>query len=616
MAHIKYGKVESTINTSDEDWYGVAAQVGKHVNKRARRTDITAVVSTTAGMGAPACFIPSLAEMHINTSVADLGRVDKVDLADRLWMLSHAPAVGAMDHEAAHARHTKWDPRELMEEFGATRKMLDVITTLEEPRIEANSVRTTPASRPFLRGCAMEIVARDFTIPDSAYGAAAAAGLLLARVDANVLTKAEVKGFRTAIRKVLGTDVLNTLEPLWKRFLRLRDDDFEGMVDVAREWLEALDEDPEDSDGMVGGDLMGESLPGDPGEGDEEGEGGGSGEGEGEDGDEDKDGKAKGFGEAIKAKVHEAETKMDSEMVEARGEERAERRKAEREADKERGGEADRAHAKAFKSGGLTGYSPTGFSHYRTSRPPTSDERRAAKMLARTLETIDYRDRAVQKVTSVVPPGRLRGRMAVQADAMAEQGRDNSGVEVWSGKRRKRVDSTPLTIGFAGDVSGSMGSAMEPLASSQWVMTTAGAHIDAKVASVLFGDRVHGITPAGVREKDVRLFAALDGTEEFKAAALALDKELNLLDGRGARLMFIASDGVFVCPKDAEYARTFMALAKRKGVAVIFLDFTNEMVYGTYGASVIDCYGKTPAEVAALCGKAAVAELRRIDQQV
>jgi hypothetical protein len=603
-SHILYGSGVTMINKSDDDWYGVAAQVGKHVNRRAHRTDITAVVSTTAGMGAPACFIPSLAEMHINTEAADLGAVAKVDLADRLWMLSHAPAVGAMDHEAAHARHTKFDPRNLMEEFGATRKHIDVITTLEEPRIEANSVRAIPATRPFLRGCAMEIVARDFAIPDSRYGAAAAAGLLLARVDAKVLTRSEVKDFRKSIIKVLGRETLAALEPLWQRFLRLRDDDYEGMVDVAREWLDALGEDEDDASGMVGMAMMGESLPGDPEDG----------EGDGESGEGDSEGK--GFGKSIMAKVREAETKMDSEMVEARGEERADRRKAEREADSARGKEAEAPHAKAFASGGLDGFSPTGSTHFVRSRPPEADERRAAKALASLLEKIDYRDRAVAKVTSAIPPGRLRGRMAVQADAYAKQGRDASEVEVWSGKRRKRVDSTPLTIGFMGDVSGSMGHAMEPLASSQWVVSTAGAHIDAKVASVLFGEKIHGITPAGVREKDVRIFRASDGTEEFKAAALAIDKELTLLDGVGARLLFIASDGVFVAGKDKDYATTFMALARRKGVAVMFLNFTGDMSYGNYGASVINCIGKRPAEVAALVGKAAVAELRRLDQRV
>ena len=75
----------------------------------------------------------------------------------------------------------------------------------------------------------MEIVGRDFTIPDSKYGAAAAAGLLLARVDARVLTKGEVRGFRRDIVKVLGTETLDALEPLWQRFLRLHDKDYAGM---------------------------------------------------------------------------------------------------------------------------------------------------------------------------------------------------------------------------------------------------------------------------------------------------------------------------------------------------------------------------------------------------
>jgi hypothetical protein len=615
MGHILYGNVKPTINSSDADWYPVAAQVGEYCNKRSHRTDITAVVSKAAGMGAPACFIPSLAEMHLNTEVVPLGDPTKVDLHDRLWMLSHAPAVGAVTHEAAHARHTHFDPRDLMSEYGATRKMVDVITTLEEPRIEAQALRFHPDSRVFLRGCAMEIVGRDFTIPDSKYGAAAAAGLLLARVDAKVLTKAEVRTFRRDIERVLGTDTLAVLTPLWQRFLRLADRDYEGMVDVAREWLEAIEEDPEDSEGMVAVALMGEPLDGEPGEGEGEGAGEG-GEGEGSEGDEPNE--AEGFGGKIMAKVFVAEGKMDTEVTEARADERADRRAKEREADRKRRAEGEAPHARSFGkiAGGLHGFTPGGFSHYAGSRPPTADERRAAKALARTLEKIDYRDRAVTKVNSIVPPGRLRGRAAVQADALAEQGRDASGVEVWSGKRRKRVESTPLTVGFMGDISGSMGSAMEPLASSQWVISTAGAHIDARMASVHFGERIHAVTPCGVREKDVRLFDASDGSEAFKDAALALDRELTLLDGTGARIVFVASDGVFVNGLDAEYARRWMPLAASKGVAVIFLDFTGMMSYGAYGASVIDCSGKTPSQVAVLCGKAAVAEVKRLDRRV
>src|SRR3954462_7858790 len=116
MGHILYGGATS-IAASDDEWISAGAQVGKHVNKRAHRSDITAVVGATAGMGAPACFIPALAEMHVNTEAVSLGDPTKVDLSDRLGCLEHAPAVGAMEHEAAHARHITWDPRDLMEEF-------------------------------------------------------------------------------------------------------------------------------------------------------------------------------------------------------------------------------------------------------------------------------------------------------------------------------------------------------------------------------------------------------------------------------------------------------------------------------------------------------------------
>ena len=77
--------------------------------------------------------------------------------------------------------------------------------------------------------------------------------------------------------------------------------------------------------------------------------------------------------------------------------------------------------------------------------------------------------------------------------------------------------------------------------------------------------------------------------------------------------MFIASDGHFVNDADEAYARKFIPLAMRKGVAVMFLDFTGSMGKGSYGAPVIDCRRKTPAQVATICGKAAIAEIRRLD---
>ena len=56
--------------------------------------------------------------------------------------MEHAAGVGAMRRTRPRTPATRtWDPRDLMEIYGATRKMLDVITTLEEPRIEAQALR-------------------------------------------------------------------------------------------------------------------------------------------------------------------------------------------------------------------------------------------------------------------------------------------------------------------------------------------------------------------------------------------------------------------------------------------------------------------------------------------
>ena len=57
----------------------------------------------------------------------------------------------------------------------------------------------------------------------------------------------------------------------------------------------------------------------------------------------------------------------------------------------------------------------------------------------------------------------------------------------------------------------------------------------------------------------------------------------------------------------------FVPLAIRKGVAVLFLDFTGYM-HSSYGATKVDCTSLSPTQVAMLVGKAAAQEMRRVDQ--
>jgi predicted metal-binding protein len=51
------------------------------------------------------------------------------------------------------------------------------------------------------------------------------------------------------------------------------------------------------------------------------------------------------------------------------------------------------------------------------TRPPTAEERTAARVLARALSNGGVRDRVAVKTTSIMPPGRLWMRGALAADA-------------------------------------------------------------------------------------------------------------------------------------------------------------------------------------------------------
>ena len=322
-------------------------------------------------------------------------------------------------------------------------------------------------------------------------------------------------------------------------------------------------------------------------------------------------GEAKGFGDKIKGKAHSAETKMDSEIVEARGDERADAQ-ARRARGRRRAPQGGRGSARRGVRQGRAArlLRRGGFAHYRHSRPPTADERRAAKAAraARWRRSTTATGPST-KVVSVVPPGRLRGRAAVQAErATPQQGRDVRGRGVGgqapqAGRQHAaddRVRRGHLRLDGRGH-----GAAGEHASGSS---PRRGAHIDAKVASVHFGDQRPRRHPGrGAGEGRARVHARATAPRTFRGAALALDRELNLLDGTGARLLFVASDGHFVNGDDTAYADTFMPLAHAQGGRGDLPELHRAHgVRRRTARTVIDCRGKSPPQVAASCGKAAI----------
>lgn len=642
MGHIAFSAEGATAHA---DWLSQGAALADETNRLADRRDL--VVALGPGIGGPfatACFIPALGEVQVNTETCLPGvKPESVDLGDRLHLLAHPAFYGALAHEAAHAKHSTFlnDLHAAVKRGEATRREMDVVINLEESRIERNLLVAARSSRTkipgsltvgdlriVLRACAADIVLKDFDLPETPYGAAAASGLLLARVDGGTLDRIDVVDVREAIVSVLGEDLVETgLRPLWKRFHTLDDADLDGMLAVAREWLALLsdftgeDENPAEGGASVSfvidfGDEDGEgsgSGEGSEGEGSEDGDGEGSGdsdEGEGS-------GKGSGAGEdesgadggesKINRAVRGILVDADADATEARAAERGIRRAKARTEDAKRHKEAERA---AEAAGFEHGYSDTPNSRRFRVIEPDDKVRRAATVLAQRLSKVSYSDRSVTPVKTAVPPGRLRGKGMI-AKAADEARGGMSTATPWQTKRKHHTDTPPLTVGYIQDVSGSMGSAEVPVATSAWTMLEAGHKIGATVSSVLMGYDAWGAVPPGARHKKIHAYSADAGTEAFRAAFLALDGAVNLIDGTGARLLVIGSDGWFVNDRDAEYARYAMGLCKRAGVAVLWLDFTGG-IHTTYGyGTVVDVCGKGADEVARLVGDAAIKALAK-----
>lgn len=623
MAHIRYDVTDG--GSADSAWLSPGAAIGREANTLADRGDLVAVLGPGLGMGAPACFIPALAEVQVDTDVCLPGlSPEDVDLGDRLQLLTFPSFYGALAHEAAHAKHTKIDLAALHSRKDVTRRHVDVVLALEEPRIEAALLRSYRGGigalnrsdlRLVLSTCAAEIVLRDFRIAPDAYGASIAAALLLARVDGGTLNRADVTEPRDLIIGVLGEDVLATLRDLWTRFFALDDDDVEGMIQISREWLDAISVDADDdTDNLAGESLTGEGGESGEGEGDEsEGEGESDGE-DGEDGKGSGEGSGSGEGDedswvkAMAEAIREYLTDKDAEVTEARGSERTIRRAAARAEDAKRVASAEKAASKAF---GGHGYSDEVSVRRFAPLAPTAEMRKGAVSLAGKLSRVTYSDRSVVKTTSAAPPGRLRGKAMVAGAAERARGA-MAATEPWQAKRRHHTDTPPLTVGFIQDVSGSMGSAEVPTAVAAWTMLEAGRKIDAKVASVLMGSDAFGAIPPGAKHKVAHVYPATAGSEAFRASFLALDGILNLVDGSGARLLVIASDAQLVNGTDEDYCRYAMNLCRQRGVAVVWLDFTRCFESNHGWGEVVPVWGKSADEVAALVGDAAIRAFRKV----
>lgn len=598
MSH--FGTSKTAVKNTPSEWLGVGSQIGRLVNTWAERNDLVVYVGEELSAPVPALYDPKASEIEVNTKIAfgvtDVSLIG--DLNERPMMFEFPKATGAILHEALHARFTGWDLEKSSKDL--TRGQNEALHLLEEGRIEAMGVLTFPKNRVFLKACAMEIVLGE--IDEEALSkltttraSAKLAGLVGARIDAGVLDLGDVKEVIDLVRTNLGDELYGNLREIWRKAQNYTiHNNAEPLYPLAIEWDRLVEEKAEEN-----------------GEGKDEGEGGCVFPIPSEMLDKIK--------EALENSADETGFQAIVEIGEQEQDERWEAEVKEKSNDSKRREQNKNEASKVFvKNSGKVETNTSGSTLVET-RKPTSVERVASVKVSQMLEKAKYRERDVTIVRSVLPQGRLKSRTLVQGQALKAKGVITP-VEAWEHKTRKHTDEPTLSVGVLVDVSGSMGGAMNPMAITAWVLANAGRRIQAKTAMVYYGSGVFPTLRMGERLDEVKVYSAPDGTERFDQAFRAIDGHLTLLDGKGARLLVIVSDGHYA-GSEPSHAKKWIAECDRLGVAVLWLTFDNSTSYvenyfgsGT-SAHAVSLAGMSVEQSAILIGEAGAKALESIGRR-
>lgn len=588
MKHIQIEETgASKVEVKNNDWKHIGIAIGELVNEWSGRRDVIAEMVESTEAGAPALFKPLVAEVQVATSLAfpKTNPYDVGDFRDKEVQYEFPQVTGAVFHEALHARYSLFSLEESAKEL--TGREMHALMLLEEGRIEAQGARQMPWGKNFLKACAMDLVIQDseeaFEEKKTIESAGNMVALVHGRILAGVLDVSDVKDLKQLIDQTLGEETVQQLEEvLEKAQAHINHQDATELHKLARRWVKILDKEMKKH---------------------------------GEVSDEEAEAQLKEFAKSVKKAMQEAresaEISTASDLHDQQQQEEWEQqaRDAKDAADEKVKNEEAAKTVFSRRSTGISG------SQLVEERLPNSKERIAAVTVAQMLQKAKYRDRSMTEVNSVTPPGRLRTRTLVQANAMKARGVVQP-TEPWRKKVRKQTDQPNLKIGVMVDVSGSMADAMEAMATTAWVMSEAGKRIQARTAMVYFGSSAFPTLKPGQSLDKVRVFTAHDSTEEFDEAFRALDGSLNLIHGSDARLLVVVSDGYYR-PDQTERAKHWVKKCEQAGVAVLWMPFSpvddspKRILRGNKSAQLLDV-GSNPASVAQLIGKAASTALSKV----
>lgn len=570
MGQFNYKKDKASGATPSE-WLRVSAAVGRVCNTWSGRTDIAATVTPDAGNGNPACYVPGTSEVEVNVSTCftpgvDPSEIEKID--ERDTQFEWPRATGAIFHEAMHARFSAWDLHQASSAL--TPLEFTALVQLEEGRIERLGLQLFPSNAGFLRTMALNIVIADIenVLSESdTMTAGGIAALALARVDAGSLDPSDVESLKTLVEKKISSARLEQLREIWRTAqMHTNHFDVSALYPLAKRWVEILNEAAEEN---------GEERGGEDGSGSS---GGSSSSGESGDSAGVTSGYAQDITDALHEAAESAEIAAYGDLVDTQTQEEWEEMRRSKAQDQKVSNESARVSDEVFGKGTGVFDDMSTYSRLKEERAPKASERQAAVQIANLLEKAKYRDRSETEVTSVVPPGRLRTRAAVQGAALKSKGVMTQ-TEPWRRTVRKHTDDPTLNIGVMVDISGSMGNAMESMATTAWVLSEAIRRVQGRAAMVYYGQDVFPTLKPGQHLDRVSVYSAPDMTEKFDKAFKALNGGLTLLRGSGARMLVIYSDGEYTSD-ETKAARRWIEACQTDGVAVLWIGHNSSRNFG------------------------------------
>ncbi|MER5481306.1 hypothetical protein ABT026_30655 [Streptomyces sp. NPDC002734] len=556
---------EPPIGPRDLHWMRIGAEMAARLPELAGRDDLIVTCKPGTVTGAPAAFFPALAQVEVDGRLFGPVHPATVSLAKPGDEEDHPVVWGALTHEAAHAAHSKWNTPEALR--GTAQGTAAEI--LEESRIEKAHLGRRPQDLPWLRAVVTGLIMEDITAgaADDKWQAATAAGLILARRDAGILTPEETEPLETAVTTILGPDLLANLATIWQAAHATGDVDEQSMLAHAKAWCDLLATEPE-------------FPPPFPQQGQSE------------------------EPSELTAAIAEVTSTVDVNNAADRATRARKREKAQQAA---RAQQAAETAEKVFRPETAKGKTQgSGLSPVIGTRQPTSDEKSAAGRLARALRAAACRERTVTVTASAAPPGRLSMRGALARDAQRAAGAVPT-AQPWIRTERRQGPIPPLRVGIAVDVSASMDDATGPIASAAWIVAKAAALTDpdSRTATVAFARTLTAITAPGRTPDRVTRFDANDVGHNLAEAIDALTAGLGLTTPGAGRLLVIASDGRYGL-SDAKAAAERITALRAAGCAVLWLAFAegSRPLPGSTFLELTD-----PAQAAAAIGKAATAAL-------